>query len=89
MAEESDAIVVGLGDRGVEFHGCAGGEGGEVVGFVEVFEDGGGGVDVVVGEVDASGCRAVWKLRAGVGEEGRLCEEALMRGEGGGFGAGA
>ena len=54
VAEEGDAVVVRGGSGGVIFHCLAGGEGGEVVGFVEVLEDGGGGVEVVAGEVDAA-----------------------------------
>ena len=52
---------------------------GEVVGFVEVFEHAGAGGEVVVGELDAPGDGIVGELGAGVGEEGGLDEEGLVR----------
>lgn len=53
VTEEGDAAVVWTGDGGVVFH-CVAADGGEVVAFVDVFEDGGAGVDVVIGEGDAA-----------------------------------
>ena len=54
VLEEGDAVVVGRGDRGIVFERVAR-DGGEVVAFVDVLEDCGGGVDVVIGELDAAG----------------------------------
>lgn len=88
VAEEARAVVVGVRDGGVLFEALPV-ECGEVVGFVEVFEHAGGGFEVVAGEVDAARGGGVFKLGAGVVEEGGLYEEALVCGEGGDLVAGA
>ncbi|KAI6876571.1 hypothetical protein KC338_g32 [Hortaea werneckii] len=71
VAEEGDAVVVRGRHRGVVFHGLRALQRREVVAFVEVLEHAGGGVQVVVGELDASG----------------LGGEGLVDGEGGGIAA--
>ena len=52
---------------------------GVVVGFVEILEHASAGCEVVVGELDAAGYGVVGELGAGVGEEGGLDEEDLVR----------
>lgn len=87
MTEETHAVVIGGGHGGVVFHVCAAREGGEVVGFVEVFEDGGRGHEVVVGQGDAAG--GTGELADGLFEEGSFGEEGLVGVECLRFGAGA
>lgn len=81
VAQEGDAVVVWAGNARVVFHRVAA-DCGEVVALVDVFEHGGAGVDVVVGELNATG--PAWGEAFDLGlEVGCLDEKALVGGEGG------
>ena len=54
VAEQGDALSIWGGDGGVVFERVAG-DGGEVVGLVEEFEERGDGGEIFVGEGDAAG----------------------------------
>ncbi len=77
MAEEAEPFVVRGRGGWVVFEGAVD-EGGEVVGFVEVFEHAGGGFQVVVDELDAAAGGGGGELGDVVGEEGGAGEEVLV-----------
>jgi hypothetical protein len=76
MAEESDTAVVWARDGRVVFHGVAA-DGGEVIALVDVLENGGTGVDIIVGQFNTTRRAGHEALNFAL-EVRRLHEEALV-----------
>jgi hypothetical protein len=77
VAKKAQAIIVGLGDGWIVFDAVLLLQVWKIVGFVEIFENGGSSFEIIVAEIDLA-WSGTGELLAGLSEEGRLDEESLM-----------